>query len=626
MDGDGSNIRQLTFGDIAEYDPVVLPDGRITYCRWDYVDRHDTYFQGLWTINTDGTQTAHYYGNYTRAPNVVTQAKPIPGTKKVLALAAAHHFSFLGSIIKIDVTKGADGMTPLTRMTPDVGFPETPGVGAKSGRYATPWPVNEELFFASYKEDDGQLALYLLDIWGGRELIWRAEEESCYNAMPLQPRIKPAARPDMIVGGRNKQTGVFSVANIYESRHNIKAAGKVKYLRVNQLYDQPAQIGPQPNLVANGMPVKILGEVPVNDDGSVSFEAPAKEMLQLQLLDENRMCIMNMRTFIYLQPGETSSCVGCHEDRSNAPTVSRISQIKVHKLTPPKDSNYPGGFSFQRTVQPILDKHCIRCHGLDKENKSGLSLLATPSMKKSQRHYGNKLMRVVWGVDSYFSLARYAKVANVNMQTDRSVPKDYGSHQAPLLKILNKGHHNVTLSNAEYTSLVRWLDLNCVNYGDWSWNKPEFRTPNPAGEKALRDEIRGQFGSELAEQPFEALVNGADLDQSRILMMNLPVNLGGWARGEGHWRSLTDRAYLTLKKTVERSVNPLTHKDVANTCGRGTRTGCLCGSCWVREYYSGDNDVLNISNTRRPLRPNVDTVLPDLNRGRLNRKLLEIKR
>ncbi|NQT86026.1 discoidin domain-containing protein, partial [bacterium] len=117
---DGSGIRQISFAEANEWDPSVLPDGRIIYTRWDYINRHNTWFQSLWVTRPDGAATAHYYGNYTKNPCVISEARSIPGSRRAVATAAAHHFFSAGSIILVDPDKGQDGAGPLTRITPEV--------------------------------------------------------------------------------------------------------------------------------------------------------------------------------------------------------------------------------------------------------------------------------------------------------------------------------------------------------------------------------------------------------------------------------------------------------------------------------------------------------------------------
>jgi hypothetical protein len=151
-DGDGSNVRQLSFGEANEWEPAVLNDGRIVYTRWDYINRNAVWYQSLWTMRPDGTGTSHFYGNYTLHPGVETETQPLPGSHVVVATAAAHHYITAGSLILIDTRKGEDGVESLTRLTPEIPWPESEGWNLP-GCYAAPYPVNDTLFFASFSAE-----------------------------------------------------------------------------------------------------------------------------------------------------------------------------------------------------------------------------------------------------------------------------------------------------------------------------------------------------------------------------------------------------------------------------------------------------------------------------------------
>ena len=349
-DGDGSNIHQISFGEANEWDPEVLPDGRIIYTRWDYINRHNTWFQSLWTTNTEGTSTAHYYGNYTVNPGVTAEARSIPGSRKVVSTATAHHFISAGSIILVDPQKGQDGPEPLTRITPEVQFPETEGWDVK-GCYATPYPLSEDLFLVAYSPEmipfkrwgcygvspsDAAFGIYLIDTLGGRELIYRDPNTSCFTPIPVQPRTKPPVIPSVLPDANEvEQTGTYYIQDIYQSTQPI-TKGIIKSLRINRLDHQPAAIYTRRSLADQEIVKGVIGTVPVNEDGSAAFTAPANESLQLQALDENGMAVMTMRSAIYVQPGEIVSCVGCHENRSSTPLVSPSHKNPaIHSPKPP---------------------------------------------------------------------------------------------------------------------------------------------------------------------------------------------------------------------------------------------------------------------------------------------------
>ncbi len=191
---DGTGIRPMAFGEANEWDPSVMHDGSIIWTRWDYINRNDTFFQSLWTTRPDGTSPEHFYGNYTRNPCSIAEARAIPGSRKVVATATAHHSYTAGSIIVIDPYRGQDGQEPITRITPETVFPETEGWADSA--YATPWPINEDLFLVAYSAAPhtsqgknraaNDYAIYLIDTLGGRELIYRDESMSCFCPIPLQ--------------------------------------------------------------------------------------------------------------------------------------------------------------------------------------------------------------------------------------------------------------------------------------------------------------------------------------------------------------------------------------------------------------------------------------------------------
>ncbi len=68
MDADGTNLQQIGHSTLHEGHAALLPDGRVIYDRWEYVDRNFGNAQGLWTCNPDGTNHAIYYGNNTASP------------------------------------------------------------------------------------------------------------------------------------------------------------------------------------------------------------------------------------------------------------------------------------------------------------------------------------------------------------------------------------------------------------------------------------------------------------------------------------------------------------------------------------------------------------------------------
>ena len=591
-DADGSNIRQISFNEANEWDPGVLPDGRIVYTRWDYVNRHDTNFQSLWVTRPDGAAVEHYYGNYSVGPCMIAEAAAIPGSHKVVATATDHHGYTAGSILVIDTLAGQDGGEPLLGVTPEIGWPERgPPKGTanapqplpeyrKGGRCATPWPLSEELFLVAYPHG-GKYAIYLIDTLGGRELIYADAETSCFAPMPLRPRPEPPRLPPTVTDG--EKTGRFVVQDVYQSTQPIER-GSIKRLRVSEIISQPTRAKPILSHVNNEIVKRILGTVPVAEDGSVAFEAPAGTPLQLQVLDANGMAVMTMRSLVYLGPGEKAGCVGCHEARhSTPPVVARPAHVAFRKLEPPAGPRYDGGFSFVRTVQPVLDRHCIRCHGLGK-TEAGVNLLGT-----FDKPDGKGRMDFTASYESIMRRGGMVKIAQRNQETNFSVPKDYFAHAGKLTPMLLAGHLDkegkprVNLDRDSFQRIVDWLDLNAQFYGDYSFNRIERTRPSADGEKALREHITKRFGQELAGQPFPALVNTALPAESRILLAPLAEKAGGWGQVANGWAGTDDPDYQKTRQLVEACIRPPSRHDVAGTCGSDGKQGCSCGCCWVRQ-------------------------------------------
>ena len=580
-EADGSDLHQISFGEANEWDPAVLGDGRIVYSRWDYINRHDTIFQSLWTTYPDGRATAHYYGNYSRAPCMIAEPRPVPGSHKVVATATAHHGYTTGSTILVDPEIGQDGLEPLTRVTGEFRFPEAPDHGRFiSGAAATPWALSEDLHLVAYMTERrvGQggvqsvnaYSIYLVDSLGGRELIYADANMSCFSPIPIVPRPAPPVLPTIPKDQRDEPTGVFFVRDVYESTQPIPP-GSVKAIRVNAIFGQPTNSHPQRSRAANEIVKKILGTVPVEADGSVAFRAPAGKPMQLQALDANGMAILTMRSLVYLQPGERAGCVGCHEPRhENARLAVVREQRPIRDIRPPAGPRYPQGFSFARTVQPVLDRYCIRCHGLDPKKIAGkIDLLGTPAGGFST---------------AYCSLTDrrdLVKIAHRNAETAYSKPGDYFARAGKLAAFLMGKHRRKSGIDADgLRRIIDWLDVNAQFYGDYSRNRDEDRRVSDKAVKALRAKVLQRFGPEWARQPLAALVNVALPAESRILKAPLATKAGGWGQvAAGGWAEANDPDHRAMRTLVEATIVSHESRDIEGCCGR---KHCRCGACWVR--------------------------------------------
>jgi hypothetical protein len=197
-----------------------------------------------------------------------------------------------------------------------------------------------------------------------------------------------------------------------------------------------------------------------------------------------------------------------------------------------------------------------------------------------ERYPGGKL-RMPKSYDYLVRNPRFYKLMDRNCETDCSVPKDYLSHTSALPAFLLKHteKQGIDLSDGDWERIITWLDVNAQLYGNYSFNRPEERRADLAGEQALRAYIKELFGDKLAAQPFEALVNNGCLAESRILKAPLAVSAGGWGQLKG-WSDTDDAGYQKMLALVQASLIPLAWQDVNGTCGNPD--GCRCGGCRVR--------------------------------------------
>ncbi len=510
-EADGSNPHSISYHETHEWDPAVLNDGRIIYTRWDYVDRHAVHYQQLWACRPDGSNVTAFYGNNTFNPVGVWEARPVPNSDLVMATAGAHHAMTAGSIIMLDVSRGIDGLAPITRLTPDALFPESEApmqrwhatagltepvntpIEAKRWPghcYRTPYPLSEDIFLAAYSFDPligepnankaNMFGIYLVDRFGNKELLYRDLNIGSLWPTPLRARQRPPILPSTSADPSSSE-GTFFVQDVYDSWPQLPTGktDRVKRLRILQVLLKTTPNANSPRVgLANASPGKqVLGTVPVEADGSAYFRAPARVPLSFQALDEDGMAIQTMRSLTYLQPGEQTSCVGCHEHRATTPelhsTALALKRSPSH-IAPGPDGSKP--LSYPILVQGVLDRHCVSCHE-GKEAAGGIVLTGEPQGAFTASY--NALAPLV-----SFSEWKGTPQANAEPLTS---PNQFGARASPLMKLLAKGHEGVTLNATEMERLVTWMDANALFYG----------TFNPA------DQARQQRGQRIAGPALE---------------------------------------------------------------------------------------------------------------------------
>ena len=466
MDANGKNLRPMSAFENFEWTPSVASDGRILYTRWDYIDRFNGHFFSLWSANQDGTNPQLVYGNYTVKPQVKFEARSIPGSSKLVITAGAHHSITGGTLCLLDRDQGTELEAPVTRLTPEVCFPETGGW--PEHYYANPWPLSEDYFLVGWADHKlpphcfvtneqnptNAMGLYLLDAFGNQELLYRDPNISSMYPLPVAPRPRPVTQA-AAAEWDGAQEGRFLVQDLSRGLDGV-APGVVKQLRIIAV---PPKVQPHMNNPVLGVSAEdpgkfVLGTVPVEADGSAHFRVPSGMPVFFQALDEKGLAVQTMRSLTYVMPGQTLACVGCHEHRDAAPATIRPALAALRE--PSKLMSGPTGswpLRFDRLVQPVLDKSCVECHRPESRDAAAAMLdLTAANAYQALLSFGGE------------DLKKHA------FERDRSFAGQGTAANSKLWKLLTQagGHKEVKLDADSLDRLATWMDTYAQRIGHYS--------------------------------------------------------------------------------------------------------------------------------------------------------------
>jgi len=443
---DGKGIRLLSSGTFSENTPAVLPDGRILYTRWEYVNRDAVSFHHLWTMHADGTGQMAFFGNM-QPGGVFIDARPVPGTHQVVLIHSPGHGinEHAGHVALIN---GRLGPNAPMRQVPD------------PADFRDPYPIAEDTFLVARGNQ-----VVLLNASGEAEVLHQATE-MVHEPRPVLTRPREVAAPPRSEAGGPAAT--LFLADAYAGR-NMEGVmrGAIKKLLVLEDLPKPANYhggGSQP--IGHGVTStlkRILGTVPVETDGSAFFEAPAGRSLYFAALDASGLSVKQMRSFVTLQPGEALGCVGCHEPRTQAPAVAGrpTAQALARPPSPIQPvEGVPSVLDFPRDVQPVLDRHCVRCH--NPEKRDGGCVLASDRGPVYSLSYYDLFLH--WQVKDTAGDPRHGS----GRQNGNDRPYTTYSSASPLMRKIDGSHYDVRLAPREHATLRLWIDTGAQYAGTYA--------------------------------------------------------------------------------------------------------------------------------------------------------------
>lgn len=532
MDGDGKKLTKLSNSSVSETGPSLLPDGRILYTRWEYVDKGAVSVKGLWAMRPDGTASVEVYGNDIALPPTLNFGRAIPGWAYGYVAMGVPHYpqNNVGTVLRLDLSKPIRTREPMKWMTPytDIrseggfDFEGKEGAWSKDAQgqgplFADVFPLSAKQFLVAHKpagamwNDSKGYGLYLLDERGAVSEFYRDPAISCWRPMPLRPRPVPPVPSSPVnqeMAGRDE--AACMVADIYHGLEGVPR-GTVKYIRILEQVPRPwaAKVKgncdeyDQQHIVITKdthLALKVQhGIVPVEPDGSAHFVVPADANIVLQALDENCLAVQTERTFVNFRPGEVRACIGCHETPESA--MKQSGAVRENRMAfrraPSRPGPQPGETRGQRVlhypsdVQPLFDRLCVACHGNGEKLAGNLDLRGTPTRKFSvsyeslvpERRKGfhdpGLLGQVIGENHPKTGNVEYLPANSLGARTSVLAAMLSGGRitladpaQQARAATLAKRHAEVVgkLKGAELLPLMNWIDTNCQYYGSY-WGR-----------------------------------------------------------------------------------------------------------------------------------------------------------
>ncbi len=466
-------IRRLTFEQDHDWCPTLLNNGRVLYLRWEYSDIPHFVSRILFQMNPDGTGQMEYYGSNSYWPNAMFYARPVPGHPTMFcAIVGGHHdVPRMGELVLFDPARGRTEADGVVQRIPGRGGKVEPKildglVGASWPKFLHPFPLSDKYFIVSAKPaPDSLWGVYLVDVFDNMTLLKELPGQALLEPVPLRATTPPPVIPDRTHPERDD--ALVYLADVYAGPGLAGVPrDTVRQLRLFTYHFSYHGMGGQINRVGLDGPwdiKRVLGTVPVEPDGSAYFRVPANTPVSVQPLDGEGRALQLMRSWMTAMPGESLSCVGCHEKVSGSPPARNA---MAARRAPSDITPWHGptrGFSFRREVQPVLDRHCTACHdGVDPALPDFRDLPDVHTTAKDAPYNDGSQFP-----PAYLALKRHVRNATMESDMHLLTPLDFHGSTTELVQLLRGGHHGVSLDAESWDRINTWIDLNTPAHGTW---------------------------------------------------------------------------------------------------------------------------------------------------------------
>lgn len=544
IDPETKKVRQLTFEQDSDWHPTMMRNGRVMYMRWEYTDLMHYYSRILFHMNPDGTNQSELYGSGSLFPTTLKHAREIPDSSEIVVILSGHHGrGDTGRLAIIDPSVarkypfqyrptskewGPEGtqfdIHPEVLPASQTGFiQELPGFGREvvgnvldnqadglTYNFIFPYPLSENYFLVNCQiaGDPNTYGLYLIDRFDNLTLIKKIDNQGLFYPTPLVKQEQPNVIPSRVDLDSDEAT-VF-ITDIYNGQGTINVPrGTLKKLRIFSYHFAYNKRGGHDAVgIRSGWDVKrILGEVPIEEDGSVFFTIPSNTPVSLQPLDEEGRAVQIMRSWFLGMPSENISCNGCHESQlqvtpSKSTAASRRAPDAITPFYGPVRS-----VTFETELYyPVVKRFCIDCHDGTKPDR--------PSFADAKTAYDN--------------IHPFIRRPGPESDMDVLNPMEYhDAGTSELFQMFEKNHYNVVLDKEARERLYCWADLNTPWLGKWD---------HPQDSKR-RIELEKLYTNSFNDYETE-------FDQLLTNVRSTPVEL---IRGRAEYQKPTDTPELTSK-------------------------------------------------------------------------------
>lgn len=339
---DGSGLHGITFTPFHVSDPFLISDGRLLFSL-----HAPSGGSSLMTIFPDGTDLFPFAGLH-QAPLRRKMPCETPDGKIVFVESGDTANGAGARLVAVARTRSLHTRRVLIE---DAG-----------GWFHSPYALREGGLLVSRRgAADKTYGVYKLANATGARLVKLFDDPRWHDieAEMLEPRQSPEGRSSVVTD--RGQTGQLYGLDVYLSsisdRPRIRR-GDVKRIRVIAASTRSASIRlGAPGVasesrgqgVTTGSSERVLGEAPVESDGSFFVEIPARTPLRLETLDADGRVLRAMSSYFYfwVMPNERRGCIGCHEDRELTPPNRQVTALRKapHRLLrkpPPGDQPVKG--------------------------------------------------------------------------------------------------------------------------------------------------------------------------------------------------------------------------------------------------------------------------------------------